>query len=127
MVGLIDGKVVTFQLRQIGGQAEELLHAQGEVGAVEQRPALLRQGLHFVEMVVPSSGADDDAAAQAEDGAHVFESRRGGCEVDDHIHAAEIGGGKRGGVLVLVHVKSAHGMTALTGHIGNETPGFSFA
>jgi hypothetical protein len=79
------------------------LHADGEVGSVEQRAAALDgQGLHLVEMRVPAGGADDDAAAEGEDGAHVFNRGLGGGEVDDHVHAGQIGRGERGGVLVLV-------------------------
>ncbi len=78
-------------------------------------------------MGVPASGADDDAAAEREHRAHVFDRCLRGGEVDDHIDAGEIGRGERGGVLVLVDVEGAHAVAALARHLGDERTGFSFA
>ena len=90
VVGFADGELVAVELGQLGGEAEELLHADGEVGAVEEgAAAALSEGLHLGEMRVPAGGADDDAAAEGEDGAHVFDGGLGGGEVDDDVDAGE--------------------------------------
>ena len=122
-----DRELIAVELRQLGGEAEELLHADGEVGAVEQCAAApLGESLHFVELGVPAGGADDDAAAEREHSAHVFNRRFGGGEVDHHVHAGEVGRGERGGVVVFIDVEGAHAVAALAGHLGDERTGFSF-
>ena len=92
VVGFVDGEAVAFELGELGGEAEELLHADGEVGAVEEAAAALDgQGLHLGEVRVPAGGADDDAAAEGEHGAHVFNGGFGSGEVDDDVDAGQIG------------------------------------
>ena len=76
---------------------------------------------------VPAGGADDDAAAEGEHGAHVFDGGFGSGEVDDHVDAGEVGSGEGGGVLVFVDVEGAHAVAALARDFGDEGAGFSFA
>ena len=127
VVGFGDGEAVAFQFGQIGGEAEELLHAHGEVGSVEQRAALLRLGPHLLQVRVPAGGADDDAAAQSQHGAHVLDRGLGSREVDDHVHAGQVGRGERGGVLVLGDVERADAVAALAGDLGGQAAGLSLA
>ena len=78
-------------------------------------------------MRVPAGGADDDAAAQRQHGAHVFDRGFGSGEVDDHVDAGKVGRGERGGVLVFVDVEGAHAVAALARDFRDERAGFSFA
>jgi hypothetical protein len=104
------------------------LHADGEVGSVEQRAAsFFGESFHLVEMRVPAGGADDDAAAQGEDGAHVFDRGFGSGEVDDRVHAGQVGSGERGGVLIFSNVERADAVAAFASDLGDEASGFSLA
>ena len=78
-------------------------------------------------MLVPAGGADDDAAAERQHGAHVFDGGFGSGEVDDHVDTGEIGRGERRGVLVFVDVERAHAVAALARDLGDEAAGFSLA
>ncbi len=66
VVGLADGEFVAFELGNWGGETEERLHADGEVGAVEQSAALVRLGFQAFKLRVPAGGADNDARAQSQ-------------------------------------------------------------
>src|SRR5580658_4945245 len=127
-MGLGDGEGVAVKPGQLGGEAEELLHADREVGSVEQgAAALVGERLHLIEVGVPAGGADDDAAAYGEHGAHVFNCGFWGGEVDDHVDAGQAGRGERGGVLVLCDFEGAYAVAAFTRDLGDETAGFSLA
>jgi len=125
-MGFVDRECVALKAGQLGGEAEELLHADGEVGAIEKRAALLCEGLQLVEVFVPAGGADDDAAAERKHGADVFKGCAGSGEVDDDIDAGEVGRGEGGGVLVFRDVERAHTVAALARDIRDQTSCFSF-
>ncbi len=78
-------------------------------------------------MAVPAGGSYDDAGAEGEDGANVFNCSFGSGEVDDDVDAGEIRCGKRRSVLILVDVKCADAMAAFTRDFSDEAAGFSFA
>ena len=87
---LADGELVAFELRELGGEAEELLHADGEVGAVEQAAAAaMAMAFISVKMRVPAGSADHDAASERENGAHIFDRGIGSGEIDDGVDAGE--------------------------------------
>jgi hypothetical protein len=83
------------------------------------------KGLHLVQVLVPAGSADNNAAAESEHGAHVFQSRFGGGEVDHRVDLRKIRRSESRGVRVLVDVEGADGMAALAGHLGDQTSGFS--
>ena len=105
VVDLVHGEAVAVELGEGRSKAEELLHADREVGAVEQGAVVGVQALERVEVGVPAGGADDDAAAGTEHGRDVFDGSLGGCEVDDGIDRGEALGGECGGVLVFCNVE----------------------
>ncbi len=90
VVSFADGELIAVELGQLGGEAEELLHADGEVGAVEERAAaMFWRGTSSRQLGIPAGGADDDAAAESEHSAHVFKRSLGGGEVDDDVDAGK--------------------------------------
>src|SRR5450631_2007189 len=120
MVRLADGEFVALELCQFSGKAKEFLHADGEVGAIEQ-PGLTTngEGSHFVDLRIPAGGTDNDSASEREHGAHVFNGGFGSSEVDDDIYAGEHGPGERRCALVFSDVKSAHAVPAFASDLGD--------
>jgi len=86
-MGFSDGKGVAFQPCEFRSEAEELLHSDGEVGSIKQCSTRLMASLHVSQMGVPAGGADDNAAAEGQDGAHILNGSFRVCEVDDHVDA----------------------------------------
>ena len=123
-MGFGDGELVTVEFGQLGGEAEEFLHADGEVGSVEERSALLRFGLHFRQLGVPAGSADDDASSDGEDGAHVFDCRFWGGEVNDCVDAGEGGSGESGGVEVFREIENADAVASARGPPGRQASRF---
>jgi hypothetical protein len=123
-----DGEGVAFQLGEFRSEAEELLHADGKIGSVEQRSAALDcQRLHVRQVRVPAGSANDDGAAQGQDSAHVFK----GCfrigEVDDYVDAGQVGAVESGGCLIFMDVERAHAVAPFASHLRDQTAGFPFA
>src|ERR1700722_3652242 len=85
------------------------------------------EGFELVELFVPAGGADDDAAAECEHGAHVFDCGGGVGEVDDHIDAGDKRAGDGGGAAVFSQIEDAHAVAALAGDFRYQSAGFSFA
>ncbi len=126
-MGFVDGEPVAVKLGQVRSQPEQLLHADGKIGAVEKSAAALGERLHVVELRVPARGAHHDAPAQRQHGAHIFNGRFGGGEVDHHIDAGESGRRQRRCAAVLVDVEGAHAVAALARHFRHQSAGFSLS
>ena len=128
VMGFGDGKLIAFEFGQFASQAKELLHADREVGAVEQA-CLPADGerLHLVDMCVPAGGADDDAAAQRKDSADVGHGSFRGGEIDHDVDAGQRRPGDGGRVMVFPGVEYADAMAALARDLSYKRSGFSFA
>src|ERR1017187_2137168 len=106
VVRLGDGEGIAVQFRQVSGEAEELLHANGKVGSVKQcASALTGERLHRVQVRVPAGGADNDAATAAQHSCHILDSGLGSGEVDARVDISERGGSESGSPAILVDVE----------------------
>ena len=75
------------------GDVEEEIHADGEVGGVEESgSALFDQVADVVQMVVPAGGADDHVLACFYAGSDVVDDAVGGGEIDNRVDVAELSG-----------------------------------
>src|ERR1017187_6656337 len=108
MVSLGDGELVAFQSSQVGRETKKLLYANGKVCAVEKASTLLRLGLQFFQMAIPTGSANHDTPAECQYRANIFYSGFGSGEVDHNVHTRQGGRGNRGGVLVFSDVECPH-------------------
>ena len=131
VVGLFDVEVVAGVLEDGGHffrKLEHHLHADGVVGAVEERGmVLLRESADLGEVVVPTGGADDHAQAVGQAGVHVGDDGGGGGEVDRYVEVFEEGGGEGRGVVIFAGGEDADGVAALGCYFCYEAAGLAGA
>uniref|UniRef100_E6QHL0 Uncharacterized protein n=1 Tax=mine drainage metagenome TaxID=410659 RepID=E6QHL0_9ZZZZ len=120
VVGFGDGEAVLLESGKLCGELEEFLDAEREVGAVEQGSAFaVGEGFHVGQLVIPASGADDDARAECEARAHVFEGGLWVGEVNDNVDGGKRGRGKRASTGILFPVEDAYRVAAFASDLGD--------
>src|SRR6266568_20941 len=87
----------------------------------------MRDSFHLCNLRIPPGGANNDAATERQDGAHVFYRRLRRREVDDHIDAGQHGSRKRRGALIFCNVERPHAMAAFASDLSDQASGFSFS
>ena len=118
----------TFELCQLCRHLKELLHADGEIRSVQQSAAALRrERLHLIQLCVPAGRAHNDAAADGQHRANVFNRRLGRCEVHNNIHARQGRCSQCRRVRILVDIERAHAMAALARYFSDKRAGLSLA